>query len=90
MRITSAAVSIKGIASLLDAVAASTPFIWNEITAWNVSGGSITIDHESASATAANRIVTPSSANVTWPVNTEARFVYDSTVSRWRLVNTPA
>lgn len=90
MRITSAAVSIKGITSLLDAVAASTPFIWNEITAWNVSGGSITIDHESGSATAANRIVTPSSANVTWPDNTEARFVYDSTLSRWRLVNTPA
>lgn len=89
-RITSAATSIKGITSLLDAVAASTPFIWNEITAWNVSGGSITIDYESASATAANRIVTPSSANVTWPDNTEARFVYDSTLSRWRLVNTPS
>lgn len=90
MRITSAVTSIKGITALLDAVAASTPFIWNEITAWNVSGGSITIDYESGSASAASRIVTPSSANVTWPDNTEARFVYDSTLSRWRLVNTPS
>lgn len=90
MRITSAVTSIKGITSLLDAVAASTPFIWNEVTAWNVSGGAITVVYESATHSAANRIVTPSSADVTWPDNTEARFVYDSTLSRWRLVNTPA
>lgn len=87
MRITSAIASLKGITALLDAVAASTPFIWNEITAWNVSGGSVTIDHESGSITAANRIVTPTGASVTWPASTEARFVYDSTVSRWRLTH---
>lgn len=86
-RITSAATSIKGITALLDAVSGSTPYIWNEITAWNVSGASITIEHESVGATAINRIVTPSSANVTWPDKTEARFVYDATESRWRLTH---
>lgn len=87
MRITSAATSLKGITALLDAVSASTPYIWNEITAWNMTGGSVTIDYESGSVSAANRIVTPSAANVTWPASTEARFVYDSTVSRWRLTH---
>lgn len=87
VRITSAATSMKAITALVDAVSASTQYIWNEITAWNVSGGSITIEHESVSFTAANRIVTPSSANVTWPDKTEARFVYDATASRWRLTH---
>lgn len=89
VRITSASANLKGISSLLDAVAASTPFIWNEIVAWNVTGGSLTVEHEDAGTAAEKRIATPASANVSWPVNTEARFVYDSTASRWRLTEVP-
>jgi len=86
-RVTSAAANLKGIASLLDAVAASTPFIWNELSLWNVTGGTLLIEHEDAGTASEKRIATPTSASITWPINTEARFVYDSTASRWRLLS---
>lgn len=86
-RVTSGGPSVKGVFALLDAATASTQFVWNEISAWNMTGGDLTIENEDAGTTAGQRIVTPSSSATTWPANNEAKFVYDSTVSRWRLVS---
>lgn len=86
-RVTSAGSSLKGISSILDAATGTNPLSWNEITAWNMTGATILITHEDAGTAVGQRIATPTSANITWPIGTEARFVYDSTVSRWRLLS---
>lgn len=60
---------------------------------FNVSGGSVIIEHEGApplSFTVADLVNTPTGANVTWPHLTLARFAYDHVALRWRLLNTPA
>ena len=49
----------------------------------NLTGGNITVEHEDASATAANRIVTSTGADVTWAANTIAEIWYMSSTSRW-------
>ncbi len=87
-RVTSALANLNNISGFTDWTAVN-PQPWVELLVWNSSGASITIDHDTG-GTAAYRIYTPTGASVTWPANTEACFVYDSTVSRWRLVQAPA
>lgn len=56
-------------------------FVWE-----NVTGGSVTVSNESVSATAANRIITGNSADVTVTDGGSLWFVYDLTTARWRVV----
>lgn len=60
---------------------------------FNVSGGSVIIEHDTAPGGAIPTtwgILTPTSTNITWPHLTLARFAYDHVALRWRLLNTPA
>lgn len=53
----------------------------------NVStANAITLTHEDAASTAANRLLLPSGANLTLPPNGAALLVYDATSSRWRVL----
>lgn len=51
----------------------------------NKTGNQISINNEEATATAANRIQTSNSSNVSMPNNATFAFTYDSTSSRWQL-----
>lgn len=51
------------------------------------SGGNTTITNESGSASADDRIITGSGANVTLTGDGVATFIYDTASSRWRLVS---
>lgn len=51
-----------------------------------VQGTSVTLTHESASSLAANRIITQTAANVTIINNGGVTLMYDSSVSRWRVI----
>lgn len=53
------------------------------ISIHNVSSAFITLSHEHASATAANRMTMPSAKDSILPPNKVARFVYDSGSTRW-------
>lgn len=81
--VTSAAYAFRA----LRALSSNTSTLIVEL--FNKTGGSITINYDAATPTAADGIFTPSGANVTWPNLTAARFAYDRAVSRWRLLNTP-
>lgn len=81
--VTSAAYAFRA----LRALSSNTSTLMVEL--FNKTGGSITINYDAATPTAADGIYTPSGANVTWPNLTAARFAYDRAVSRWRLLNTP-
>lgn len=54
---------------------------------FNVSANSIVIANQSASSTAANRIITGSGANVTLAADDAVQLWYDSTTARWRMMN---
>lgn len=60
----------------------------SQLQVYNVSSALITIANQNSSATAANRIVTPSGASVVLRPNWTADFVYDDSQSRWILVTT--
>jgi hypothetical protein len=53
----------------------------------NVGVNPVVFAHDSTSSVAANRVLTFSAASVTVPAGGAARFVYDATSSRWRLVS---
>lgn len=75
MRFTGAAPTLNGIASPTDA----------RYLVLEAFGGPLILAHEAVGSTAANRIVTSTSANVTVPQGAAAFLVYDPTSSRWRL-----
>jgi|LakMenEpi12Oct12_1017442.scaffolds.fasta_scaffold01614_1 hypothetical protein len=50
---------------------------------WNNTGQNMTVTHESASASAANRIVTATGSNFVTTGNGSAFFIYDAGLSRW-------
>ena len=54
----------------------------------NIDGTtSITISNESASSTAANRVITGTGADYVMLANNTIELVYDATSSRWRMIN---
>jgi hypothetical protein len=53
------------------------------LTLVNLTGQNLTIAHENAGATAANRITTMTGADVTTTANGAAEFIYDTGSSRW-------
>lgn len=53
----------------------------------NRCSGNITLTHQGTSSTAANRIITPTGASMTIPSGGIGQLIYDSTVSRWRIVS---
>jgi hypothetical protein len=53
-------------------------------TLHNVGSFAITIAHESASSVAANRVISPTGADLTIPVNSGVTITYDATTARWR------
>jgi hypothetical protein len=56
-----------------------------EVLIFNSTGSAMTIANESASSTAANRIIAPNSENYSLPNNQGAYFWYDTSSSRWRI-----
>jgi hypothetical protein len=56
-------------------------------TLWNVGANNITLTHESISATATNRIITASAANILIPPRGGAELTYDTAAQRWRAVS---
>lgn len=59
-----------------------------ELIIWNATGQNMTISHDSGvEPTAANRIYTPTGADVATTGNGSARLIYDSEDSRWVLVS---
>jgi hypothetical protein len=52
----------------------------------NKTGGTIQINNEEATATAANRIQTGTGSNASMANNTTYMFIYDATNSRWQLI----
>lgn len=77
IRFSGAAPSLTGLAS-----GAHGRKLWLVAT-----GGDLTLNHESGSSTAANRIVTSTAANMTVPNGAAAQLVYDGTSSRWRVAS---
>jgi hypothetical protein len=62
-----------------------------ELTILNTTAQAMTITHEDASSTAANRITTLTGADVVLPARTSsARFLYDGVTSRWIYLDAPA
>lgn len=83
-------------------VAAAFPFYgieeWSSTTTtavrmvelFNQTGGSVTIHHDAmpgGSQPVTQGILTPTGSGVTWPNLTAARFIYDKSTNRWRLLN---
>jgi hypothetical protein len=59
-----------------------------ELILWNATGQNMTISHDSGvDPTAANRIYTPTGADVVTTANGSARLIYDSEDSRWLLIS---
>lgn len=54
---------------------------------WNRSTAAVTLKHQDAGATAANRIVTPSAGDVTINANWAVELTYDAASSRWFVSN---
>jgi hypothetical protein len=52
----------------------------------NVSTNAITLSNQNASSTAANRFACPNAANYSLQQQAAVEIFYDSTTSRWRLV----
>lgn len=52
----------------------------------NVGSFAITLSHQSASSTAANRIIVPWSGDCVIAAGASVTLVYDSTTSRWRVL----
>jgi hypothetical protein len=53
------------------------------LTLVNLTGANLTVAHENAGATAANRITTMTGADIATTANGAAEFIYDTSSSRW-------
>lgn len=60
------------------------------LTIMNATTKSITVANENANPTAANRILTGTSANITIATDAVVRLQYDSGASRWRVAGAPS
>lgn len=49
----------------------------------NVGSFALTVHHQSTGSTAANRLVTPTAANLTWNPGTMQQWIYDASTPRW-------
>ena len=56
----------------------------------NVSSATVTVSHQDAGATAADRIISPTGADVSLAANNTMILVYDSVQSRWLIVSSSA
>ncbi len=56
----------------------------------NLGAGTITISHQDAASTAANRIITSTGAAVVLSADDTATFIYDATTARWRQITAAA
>ena len=54
------------------------------------TSSNLVLAHDSASSSAANRILCPNSANFTMTPRSGVALIYDSTASRWRVLSQPA
>lgn len=78
IRVTSStAVSITGL---------TAPTTERRITLCNIGANNITLAHDSASSTAANRFYCPGSTTATLTANSSVDLWYDVTSSRWRVI----
>lgn len=85
--VTSASVAeLRGIGIVVTGPS-GTQYGWTRLSLMNDTGSAVTIKHQNVSTSATLRITTPTSADVTWPVGTEARFLRDPVTSRWRLLH---
>jgi hypothetical protein len=66
--------SLQGIAAGVDG---------QRLTLVNLTGANLTVAHENAGATAANRITTMTGADIATTANGAAEFIYDTSSSRW-------
>lgn len=55
-----------------------------QISIINIGGTSITINHQNASATAANRFILKAAGAATLATDGMITFIYDGTTARWR------
>lgn len=78
LRFTGASVTLTGVVS--DATA-------KELTIMNATGSSMTLAQESGSSTAANRFNFINSTNYSLMNGQSLQFVYDTTLSRWRVTS---
>jgi hypothetical protein len=82
---STALVRITGtVATLNGAVAPTTYTDGSLLIVSNASANTITINHESGSATAANRFALPGSTLLTLTAGQAVQFYYDTTAARWR------
>ena len=60
-----------------------------ERTLWvlNVGAQDLVLQNQNGSSTAANRIISPTGADITLGANDSARLWYDTTTSRWRIIS---
>lgn len=70
-------------ATSLQGIDASVPVNGQRLTVVNLTGANLTVQHENAGATAANRITTMTGADVATTANGAADFIYDTGSSRW-------
>ena len=52
----------------------------------NVSAFNVTLGHQDANSTAANRIISPTGANYVLGADESAEIIYDATTARWRIL----
>lgn len=65
----------------------ATGLVSKRILLWNRSTASVTLKHQNGSATAANRIITPSAGDVVIAANWAVELTYDATTARWFVSN---
>lgn len=56
----------------------------SSVTLHNVGSFPITVAHESTSSVAANRVISPTGADIAIPANSSITLTYDVTTARWR------
>jgi hypothetical protein len=52
----------------------------------NVSANNVTLNHQDAGSTAANRIISPTGANYVLGADESCEIIYDATTARWRII----
>lgn len=73
------ATELQGILSVSTAV---------RLVLYNASSATLTVKHQNAGASAANRIITPDGLDASVEANSSVEFLYDVSDSRWRVIST--
>jgi len=74
----------------LQGIAAPANSTNKRLIIYNASSADLTVSHEDAGASAANRILTPEAADMTIAAGTSIEFIYDDAQSRWIVVSSGA